>query len=210
MDKFIITVSREFGSGGSRIGGKLASRLGVECYDKDLIQLAADRSGLSYDFIRQNEEHTVNSLLYNITAATSFSNFRSTAFFDTPVNDKAFFAQAEVIRDIARKSCVIIGRCADYILQDEPGLVRLYITGSFEDRVRRAAEEYKITCEDAGERVKKIDKSRSNYYKYYTGRVWGNIHNYDLVINSSFTGVDGAVDVLSTMLLGKGIGEKSS
>ena len=107
MDKYVITISREFGSGGRQIGEKLASRLGVECYDRLLIQLAADRSGLSYDFIMHNEEHAVNSLLYNITAATSFSNFRTTAFFDTPVNDKAFFcpgrgyprAGAEKLRD---------------------------------------------------------------------------------------------------------------
>lgn len=209
MNKFIITVSREFGSGGRQIGEKLASRLGVECYDKALIQLAAERSGLSYDFIMQNEELAVNSLLYNITAATSFSNFRSTAFFETPVNDKAFFAQAEVIRDIASKSCVIIGRCADYILQDEPGLISVFITGSFKDRVRRAVEDYNVTREGAEDRIKKIDKSRGNYYKYYTGRVWGNVKNYDLVINSSFTGIDGAVNILMTMLKEKGIEEKS-
>jgi cytidylate kinase len=205
MDKFIITISREFGSGGRQIGEKLASRLGVECYDRLLIQLAADRSGLSYDFIMNNEEHAVNSLLYNITAATSFSNFRTTAFFDTPVNDKAFFAQAEVIRELAQKNCVIIGRCADYILQDDPGLIRLFITAGFNDRVRRAMEDYEVDREGAEERIKKIDKSRSNYYKYYTGRQWGNIQNYDLVINSSFTGVDGAVAVLATMLREKGI-----
>ncbi len=205
MDKFIITVSREFGSGGSKIGEKLAARLGVECYDKVLIQLAADKSGLSYDFIKQTEEHATNSLLYNITAATSFSNFRTMAFFDTPVNDKAFFAQAEVIRDLAQESCVIIGRCADYILQDEPGLVRLYITGSLDERVRRAVQYYKIPCDGADERIKKIDKSRGNYYKYYTGRVWGDIQNYDLVINSSFAGIDGAVAVIVTMLREKGV-----
>ncbi len=205
MDKYVITISREFGSGGRQIAEKLALRLGVECYDRLLIQLAADRSGLSYDFIMHNEEHAVNSLLYNITAATSFSNFRTTAFFDTPVNDKAFFAQAEVIRELAQKNCVIIGRCADYILQDEPGLIRVFITAAFKDRVRRAMEDYKVDREGAEERIKKIDKSRSNYYKYYTGRQWGNIQNYDLVVNSSFTGVDGAVAVLATMLREKGI-----
>ena len=205
-----MTVSREFGSGGRLIGEKLASYLGVECYDKKLIQLAADRSGLSYDFIRQNEEHTTNSLLYNITAATSFSNFRTTAFYDTPVNDKAFFAQAEIIREIAQKNCVIIGRCADYILQDDPGLVRIYITGRLEDRVRHAVEEKNVDCDGAEERIKKIDKSRANYYKYYTGRVWGSIHNYDLVVNSSFTGIDGAVAVILTMLQEKGITPKRS
>ena len=210
MDKYVITVSREFGSGGSLIGEKLAERLGVVCYDRSLIQLAAEKSGLSYDFIRQNEELTTNSLLFNITAATSFSNFRTTAFFDTPVNDKAFFAQAEVIRDRAHNNCVIVGRCADYILQDLPELVRIYITGRFKDRVQRAIEEYQLPCDEAEEHVRKIDKCRGNYYKYYTGRVWGDIQNYDLVVNTSFAGIDGAVDVILTMLREKGIAEKKT
>ena len=100
---------------------------------------------------------------------------------------------------------MIIGRCADYILQDEPGLIRIYITGSFDNRVRRAVAEYKVESDGAEDRIKKIDKARSNYYKYYTGRLWGNIQNYDLIINSSFTGIDGAVAVLVTMLKEKGI-----
>jgi cytidylate kinase len=113
--------------------------------------------------------------------------------------------QAEVIRELATEKLRDHRRCADYILQDEPGLIRVFITAAFKDRVRRAMEDYKVDREGAEERIKKIDKSRSNYYKYYTGRQWGNIQNYDLVVNSSFTGVDGAVAVLATMLREKGI-----
>lgn len=209
MEKFIITISREFGSGGRLIGEKLASRLGVEFYDKAIIQMAAERSGLSYKFIEQNEENMSNSLLFSLPAATSYTSFRTAAYFDTPVNDKTFLAQTEVIRELAKTSCIIVGRCADYVLRDDPGLIRIFITSDFDERVRRAVEEYNFPSEDAIEKIKKIDKSRSNYYKYYTGQAWGSAHNYDLVVNSSFTGVLGAVSVIMTMLEEKGIEAKA-
>ena len=209
MDKYIITISREFGSGGRLIGEKLASRLGVEFYDRAIIQLAAERSGLSYKYIEQNEENITNSLLLNFPAATAYAGFKTAAFFDTPMNDKTFLAQAEVIRDLSKDSCIIVGRCADYILRDDPALIRVFITALPEDRVRRAVEEYRFTSEGAPEKIKKIDKSRANYYKYYTGQPWGNLHNFDLVVNTSFTGVLGAVNVIQTMLEEKGIEAKA-
>lgn len=209
MDKFIITISREFGSGGRLIGEKLATRLGIEFYDKSIIQLAAEKSGLSYQFIEQNEENITNSMLFNLPAATSYSNFRTATYFDTPVNDKTFLAQAEVIRELAKNSCVIVGRCADYILRDNPAVIKLFITSDFDERVRRAVEEYRFPSEAAEDKIRKIDKSRSNYYKYYTGESWGNIHNYDLIVNSSFTGILGAVSVIMTMLQEKDIQAKA-
>lgn len=205
MDKFIITVSREFGSGGRLIGEKLAEKLGVEFYDKSIIQLAAEKSGLSYQFIEQNEENINGSMFFSLPASATYTGFRTAAYFDTPVNDKTFLAQTEVIREIAKNSCVIVGRCADYILREDPALIRLFITSSFEQRVRRAVEKYGFPAEDAEEKIRKIDKSRSNYYKYYTSRAWGSIHNYDLVVNSAFTGIPGAVSVIMTMLEEKGI-----
>ena len=189
MDKFIIAISREFGSGGRLIGEKLATRLGIEFYDKTIIQMAAERSGLSYKFIEQNEENISNSLLFNFPAATSYTNFKTAAYFDTPVNDKTFLAQTDVIRELAKNNCVIVGRCASYVLRDDPSLVRIFITADFDDRVRRSVEEYSFPSEAADEKIKKIDKSRANYYKYYTGQPWGNMHNYDLVVNTSFTGI---------------------
>jgi cytidylate kinase len=208
MDKFIITISREFGSGGRLIGEKLAARLGIEYYDKNIIHMAAERSGLSYKFIEQNEENMSNSLLFTLPAATSYTSFRTTTYYDTPVNDKTFLAQTEVIRELSKNSCIIVGRCADYILRDDPALIKIFITGDFEERVHRAVNEYQFPSEAAEEKIKKIDKSRANYYKYYTGQPWGSIHNYDLIINSSFTGIPGAVAVITTMLEEKGIEPK--
>jgi cytidylate kinase len=206
MNKCMIAISREFGSGGRLIGAKLSEMLGIEFYDKSIIQMAAEKSGLSYTFIEQNEEHMSNSFLFSLPAAASYASFKTTAFFDTPINDKTFLAQTEVIRELAQKgSCVIVGRCADYILRDDPSLVRLFITGNPEDRIRRAVEYYKMPADEAEERIKKIDKSRANYYKYYTGQAWGDMHHYDLIINTSFTGVSGAVEVILTALKGKDI-----
>jgi cytidylate kinase len=211
MDKCIIAISREFGSGGRLVGEKLAEKLGIEFYDKSIIQMAAEKSGLSYKFIEQNEEHMSNSFLFNIPAAASYTNFKTAAFFDTPMNDRTFLAQTEVLRELALKgSCVIVGRCADYILREEPALVKLFITGTHEDRVRRSVENYQMPADEAEERIKKIDKSRANYYKYYTGQAWGNMHNYDLIINTSFTGISGAVAVILTALKEKGIAPISS
>jgi cytidylate kinase len=209
MDKFIIAISREFGSGGRLIGEKLATRLGVEFYDKNIIQLAAERSGLSAKFIEQNEENVSSGFLFALPAATSFSSFRTAAYYDTPVNDKTFLAQAEVIRELAKNSCVIVGRCADYILREDPALIKVFITSPFEARVRRAVEEYQFPTENPEEKIRKIDKSRANYYKYYTTQAWGSVHNYDLVVNSAFTGILGAVSVIMTMLEEKGIEGKA-
>lgn len=209
MDKFIITISREFGSGGRLIGEKLATRLGVEFYDKNIIQLAAERSGLSASFIEQNEESISSSFLFTLPAANALSNYRTAAYYDTPVNDKTFLAQTEVIRELSKNSCVIVGRCADYILREDPALVKVFITSPFDTRVRRAVEEYQFTAENPEEKIKKIDKSRANYYKYYTAQAWGSVHNYDLVVNSAFTGVLGAVSVIMTMLEEKGIEGKA-
>jgi cytidylate kinase len=207
MDKYIITISREFGSGGRLIGEKLAARLGVEFYDKSIIQLAAERSGLSYKFIEQNEDNVTNSLLFNISAATSFA--QAATYFDTPVNDKAYIAQSEVIRELSKNSCIIVGRCADYILRDDPALVRIFVTADLDDRVRRAVEEYNMPSVTAAEKIKKLDKNRANYYKYYTGQPWGSIRNYDLILNTSFTGILGAVSIIQTMLEEKGVEGKA-
>ena len=205
MDKFIVTISREFGSGGRLIGEELAKRLGVPFYDKAIIQMAAEKSGMSYDFIEKNEEKSSGAPIFNIPITATFAGYTAMGYIDTPVNDKTFLAQAEVIREIAKSSCVIVGRCADYILREEPGLVRVFIAGRLEDRIRRAIEKYNFPEDGAQEKIRKIDKSRANYYRYYTDQSWGSVHNYDITLNTSFTGIDGAVEVLPTLLKSKGV-----
>ena len=201
MKKYVIAISREYGSGGRHIGELLAKELDIPFYDRELIQMAAERSGMSAGFIEKSDENIPNTFLHNLKY-TAYSSYDAISYYDTPVTDKVFLAQSSVIKDLAAQgSCVIVGRCAGYILRGDPDLVAVFIRGKFEDRVRNAIEHYDLPPENAVERIKKIDKSRINYYKYYTSRQWGNIENYDLVINTSFTGVEGAVAVIKTMLL---------
>ena len=200
MEKSIITISREYGSGGRKIGEILAQELGVPFYNREIIQLAAEKIGVSAGFIEESDERIPNTFLHNLTY-TTYTSYDYIAMYDTPVTDKVYLAQSTIIKELASQgSCVIVGRCADYVLRDDPALITVFIRSMLEDRVNRAVEEYELSTEKAVETVKKIDKSRKNYYKYYTNRSWGNVDNFDLAINSSFTGVEGAVAIIKTML----------
>jgi len=200
MDEFIITISREYGSGGRYVGELLAKELDIPFYDKEIIQMVAKKSGLSEGFIEKSEETLPNTFLHNLKYS-AYSTYDSIAFYDTPVTDKVFLAQSAVIKELAAQgSCVIVGRCADYILRDDPRLVTIFIRAGVDDKVNRAVEYYSLSSDKAPERIRKIDKSRRNYYKYYTNRQWGSFEHFDLAINTTFTGVAGAVAVIATML----------
>lgn len=200
MEKFVIAISREYGSGGRHIGGLLAKELGVPFYDKEIIHMAAEKSGVSVGYIEKSDESIPNTFLHNLKYS-AYSSYDSVAMYETPVTDKVFMAQSAVIKELASLgSCVIVGRCADYILRGDPGIVTIFIHGTLADRVRRATEKYGLSSDKADERIRKIDKNRANYYKYFTGQQWGSSSNFDLSINSSFTGVEGAVAVIKTMM----------
>jgi len=200
MEKFIIAISREYGSGGRHIGELLANDLGIPFYDKQIIRMASEKSGLSAGFIEKSDESIPNTFLHNLKYS-GYTSYDSISFYDTPVTDKVFLAQSAAIKEVASQgSCVIVGRCAGYVLRDDPSMVAIFIRGNIEDRVRQAVEHYGLPPQNALDRIKKIDKSRTNYYKYYTSRQWASIDHFDLVINTSFTGVDGAVSVIKTMI----------
>jgi len=200
MDKTIVTINREYGSGGRVVGKLLADELGLPYYNDKIKTLTSEKSGLSEGFIEKSTENLPNTFLHNLNYS-AYSSYDSISFYDIPVTDKLFLAQSEVIRELAAKgSCVIIGHCADFVLRDEPGLVNIMIRGEKEDRIRYAVENYALSPEKAAEALKKIDKSRTNYFKYYTNRRWDNLDNFDLVINTSFTGLRGAVAIIKTML----------
>ena len=200
MEKYIIAISREYGSGGRHVGELLAKDFGIPFYDKEIIHMASEKSGLSAGFIEKSDESIPNTFLHNLKYS-GYTSYDSISFYDTPVTDKVFLAQSAAIKEVASQgSCVVVGRCAGYVLRDDPALVAIFIRGELEDRVHRAVENYGLPPQNAIDRIKKIDKSRTNYYKYYTSRQWGNLDHYDLVINTSFTGIDGAVGVIKTML----------
>ena len=200
MGNLIVTISREFGSGGRKVGELLALQLNVPFYEKEIIEITAEKSGLSPEFIASAEENTRRSFLFNIATA-SYPDMKYSYQYDTPITDKAFFAQSAVVRELAeRNSCVIVGRCADYLLRDEERILRVFITAKHEDRMKRIIEEYGVEEKDAASKIKKTDKARASYTRHYTGEEWGSIRNHDLVINTSFTGVDGAVEVIKAAL----------
>ena len=204
MANKIYTIGREFGSGGREVGEKLAAKLGIKLYDKELLQQAAKDSGFCEEIFENHDEKPTNSFLYSLVMDTySVSGYSAAPFLDMPLNHKVFLAQFETIKKIAEKeSCVIVGRCADYILeQAELDHISLFIAAPFEWRVQRKMEQLSIDEKEATSMVRKKDKDRKAYYDYYTGRSWGRPHNYDLCINSSRLGIEVTAEKLAEMVL---------
>ena len=200
MRKTIIAISRAYGSGGTLIGKKLAAELGIPMFNKQIIEMAAQKSGLSPDYIDRMEDHASNSFLFNL-ASTSYPVTGLTAQYDIPITFAAFSAQSSVIKELAsRESCVIIGRCADYILRDDPNCVRVFIYADKEDCIKYTMKAYDMERKPAISKLAKIDKGRANYYKNFTGENWGSVYSHDLCFNSSRTGYDGAVEVVKGYL----------
>ena len=199
--KLIITIGRQYGSGGRSIGKKLADALGMTFYNREIIDLAAEKSGMSQEAFEKVDETAASSLLYSIaTGAYMFGNYVSPQV-DLPLNDKLFIVQSEIIKSIASKeSCVIVGRCADYILKDRKEVVNIFIHASKEARKERAINEYNIEPNKVEGYLNKIDKKRSTYYNYYTGEKWGNSCNYHLCLDSSLLGEEGCVRIIEEFI----------
>lgn len=198
--KRIITISRECGSGGRTIGRKLAERLGFSFYDKELIDRVSKESGLAKEFIEEQGEHITGSLLFNI--ATNM-NYATQVFGGNmlPLQDQLYVLQSDIIKEIAEKDpCVIVGRCADYILADRTDCLHVFIRAEMEDKSKRAVEEYHFAPDNVEKVLRKRDKARANHYKYYTEQEWGEIKNYDIVLNSSAFGIDGCVEILAALV----------
>ena len=197
MDKYIISIGRQFGSGGRAIGEKLANKLGIRFYDKELISLAAKESGMNPEVFDSVDEKAANSLLYSLSMG--MYNFGSgfSAMGDLPVNDKLYLLQHKIIKDLGEKeSCVIVGRCADYVLKDNPACVSIFIYADMEYRKREAVKRHGIDEARAEHIINKTDKSRANYYSFYSGKKWGMAENYDLCVNSGKLSEDMIVDLI--------------
>lgn len=196
----VITIARQFGSGGREIGRKLAEKLGIKFYDKDLISLAAKESGVSPEIFERVDEKATNSLLYSLSigAATIGDDFAITP--QMPMNDRLFLLQHDIIKKISADPCVIVGRCADYVLKDRTDCIKLFIYGDIQSRIEYAVKVHNVPMEKAPSIVRKMDKSRANYYNYYSTGKWGEPQNYDLCINSSELGKDKAVELIEFYL----------
>ena len=198
MGNKIYTIGREFGSGGKDVGEKLAERLGIKLYDKELLQQAAKESGFCEEIFENHDEKPTNSFLYSLVMDTySMNGYSSTPFLDMPLNHKVFLAQFDTIKKIAEKeSCVIVGRCADYALSDNPDCLNVFIHADLDFRTKMVCKRGNMTENKAREVIAKQDKQRASYYNYYTSKKWGDSSSYNLTLDSGKLGIDGCVEMI--------------
>lgn len=195
--KVLICIGRESGSGGRRIGVSLADKLGIPCYDKELIAEAAKESGLAEEILENNDEVPTRSFLYSLVMDTYSMAYHSTGPVDMPIEQKAFLAQYNAIKKLAEEgSAVFVGRCADYALEGNEDVISIFITADEEDKIAHVQETYSYTPGRAKDYIEKADKRRSNYYNYYANKKWGEATSYDLCINRSRLGFEGTVDAI--------------
>lgn len=198
MGNKIYTIGREFGSGGKNVGEKLAERLGIKLYDKELLQKAAKESGFCEEIFENHDEKPTSSFLYSLVMDTySVSGYSSTPFLDMPLNHKVFLAQFETIKRIAeQESCVIVGRCADYALAENPDCLNVFIHADMDYRIKNVSQKLNITEAKAKDLIQKKDKQRASYYNYYTSKRWGDSRSYDICLDNSKIGEDACVDLI--------------
>ncbi|HHZ06278.1 MAG TPA: cytidylate kinase-like family protein [Clostridiales bacterium] len=195
--KSVITISREFGSGGREIGKAVADRLGIKFYDKELISLAAKESGVNPEVFEHADEHATNSLLYSLSMGVYNMGNGYAPIRDMPVNDQLYILQHKIIKSLASEPCVIVGRCADYILREKTNCINLFIHADIEYRAKRAISIHDVPEHKAESVVRKTDKTRANYYNFYSDKKWGMAENYDLSINSGVITTEQAVELIS-------------
>lgn len=198
MANKIYTIGREFGSGGREVGEKLAAKLGIKIYDKELLQQAAKDSGFCEEIFENHDEKPTNSFLYSLVMDTySVSGYSAAPFLDMPLNHKVFLAQFETIKKIAEKeSCVIVGRCADYALSDNPGCINVFVHADLDVRIKNVSRNLNITENKARDIINKTDKQRASYYNYYTSKKWGDSKSYNLSLDAGKLGTDNCVEMI--------------
>ena len=201
MKKKIVTISRQYGSGGRYIGENLAKAMGVPCYDEKLIDMVAKESGFAQSFVAEKGERMTGSLLFNIASSLSFANNVFSTNNGVTLQDEIYFTQNRIIKELADKGpCVIVGRCADYILREREDCLNVFIFADNESKIERAEKYFNITREEAPAVLKKKDTARANHYKYYTDQEWGMASNYDLCLNSGLIGIEGCVKAIQQVL----------
>lgn len=196
MDKFVITIGREFGSGGREIARQLANKFNVKCYDKEIVAMASEHSGIHEDMIKTCDEKAISAFSF-----VGGGQFYLSSHGAHNMQVQANFSQFSVIKKIAEnESCVFVGRVADYVLKNHPNHVSIFISANFEDRVKRIMEYEGISEQKAEKLIYKNDKNREKYYNFFTNKKWGNSSSYDVCINSSMFGIDKTVDVLFNII----------
>jgi len=200
MPAQIITISRQYGSGGREVGEKLAKELGYAYYDKEVIRKAISDNDISEEFLEKDGESlgTMFSYFLSFSNATTDKNEES-----LPLPDRVFLIQARAMKQLATEGpCVIIGRCADYIMRDEPDLLRVLVYSDMDSRLKRVMQRNELSEKGAAARIKKTDRSRQLYYEQYTDMRWGDAFNYDVSLSTSTFGIDRTVDIIKDIALG--------
>lgn len=197
--KLIITIARQYGSGGREIGERVAELLGIPIYDKLLITEAASKGNLNVEVLKRTDESAANSLLYTLAVGSNTIGAAMHFGYKMPLSDKLFILQSEVIKEYAAKSSgIFIGRCADYVLRDETNILRVFIYGDLDHRQARVAERHpELKASQVLDAINKTDKRRSTYYNFYTGNKWGKFDNYDIAISSSTLGIEGTAEIIA-------------
>ena len=192
----VITIGRQYGSGGREVGRRLASRLEIPYYDKEILSEASKDSGICEELFEDHDEKPTRSFLYSLVTGVQTHGNPSTMYMDMPLNHRIFLAQFDTIRRLAGNGpCVVVGRCADYVLRDEKNVVNVFLKADMEHRIERAIERGAEPSR-AQEFVKRRDKERASYYNYYATTTWGDVNNYDLCLDTGRVGYDGAVDMI--------------
>ena len=196
----VITIGRQYGSGGAEIGKQLAEKLGISFYDKNILRINADESGIKESYFHLADDKAGSRLLYRIVQGLRPEKASPSFGSDLTSADNLFRFQSEVIKKLAEaESCVIIGRCADYILEGTDDLVRIHLNADLESRKEQIKERNPEET-DVLRAIRKVDRERNDYYRYYTGRDWANSENYDLVINTTKPGISGTVSIILAYL----------
>ena len=192
----VITIGRQYGSGGREVGRRLASRLEIPYYDKEILSEASKDSGICEELFEDHDEKPTRSFLYSLVTGVQTHGNPSTMYMDMPLNHRIFLAQFDTIRRLAGNGpCVVVGRCAAYVLRDEKNVVNVFLKADMEHRIERAIERGAEPSR-AQDIVKRRDKERASYYNYYATTTWGDVNNYDLCLDTGKVGYDGAVDMI--------------
>lgn len=190
----VITIGRQYGSGGRQIGKKLAEELGIPYYDKEILTLAAKESGICEEFFEEYDEKPTRSYLFSLVAGLPGRGGAGSYYMDMPLNHKIFLAQFDTIKRIASQGpCIIVGRCADYVLRESSNVVNVFVRADMETKKHRLTTYYGVEADKAEEAINKTDKQRASYYDYYANTKWGDLNNYHLVIDSGAVGIEGGV-----------------
>jgi len=197
----IITIGRQFGNGGHEIGELLAKKLGIPFYDRNLVKMAAEELHITEEQAELEDEKKLMSIVSNYNLAMGgYNDFMANAEFYAPVGRDLYAVQSAIIKKLAQKgSCVIVGRCADYVLKDYPGCINVFICASKEDRKNRVMDKYHLSERKAAEKMKKIDRERKYYYETYSGKEWGSIQSHQILMNSSLLGKEKIVEYLAAL-----------